>query len=63
MTLEAVGLILGLVEVAIKEEPVIAAELHTLLSKPNPPPADWLAMKARVLGTSFESLAPNAKLS
>jgi hypothetical protein len=55
------ALIIGLVEEAIKLEPSIAAELQSLFNSPTPPtPADWLALKAKVQGQTFESLAPDA---
>ena len=47
----------------IKDSPTIIAELKTLFSKGDPTPEDWLALKARVQATSFESLAPDAKTS
>ena len=40
-----------------------AAEFSAIFNKPNPTPADYAALKARVLATSFEHLAPDAKLS
>jgi len=54
------ALIVGLVEQAIKLEPTIAAELKAIFTKTDPTPADWLALRTRVLGQSFESLAPDA---
>ena len=58
-----IALIMGLVEMAIKYEPVIQKELSDILSKKDPTPEDWAALKARVLATPFESLAPDAKLA
>ena len=55
-----IALVISLVEEAIKVEPAIAAELQSLFSKPSPTPADWQALRAKVLGESFESLAPDA---
>ena len=55
------AIIVGLVEEAIKLEPVLAAELKSLFAKDNPTPDDWIALKTKVVGTSFESLAPDAK--
>lgn len=55
-----IGLIIGLVEEAIKMEPAIAAELKALFAKNNPTPEDWLKLKVRVMSQSFESLAPDA---
>ena len=56
-----ISLIIGLVELAVKAEPALAAELQTIFNNPNPTPDDWAALKAKVTGTSFESLAPDAK--
>jgi hypothetical protein len=56
------ALIIGLVEEAIKYEPAIAAEIQSIFSKPNPTPADWLALREKVLSESFASLAPDAPL-
>jgi hypothetical protein len=41
--------------------PEIADHLHVLFSKTDPTPEDWLALKAKVTGMSFEQLAPDAK--
>lgn len=60
MTPETIALVIGLVELAIKEEPAIAAELQAIFNKPNPTPEDWAALKRRVTVTSFENLAPDA---
>lgn len=56
-----ITLIIALVQEAIKAEPAIAEMLKNIFNKPNPTPADWLELKARVLGTPFEALAPDAK--
>lgn len=55
-----IALILSLIEEAIKVEPAVAAELQALFSNPSPSPADWQVLRAKVLGESFESLAPDA---
>jgi hypothetical protein len=55
------AMIVGLVEEAIKLAPHIRADLQTIFSHPNPTPEDWAALRAKVLATSFESLAPDAK--
>ena len=60
MTPATIALIISLVEEAIKIEPAIAAELKAIFSKTDPTPADWLALKSKVLGQTFESLAPDA---
>jgi plasmid maintenance system antidote protein VapI len=62
MTPTTIALIIGLLEEAIKVSPAIAAELKTIFAKPDPTPQDWLNLKSKVLGQSFESLAPDAVL-
>ena len=54
------SLIFSLIEEAIKIEPALAAELSAIFSKPNPTPDDWAALRAKVLGESFEQIAPEA---
>ncbi len=56
------ALIVQLVQLAIQEEPAIQAEITALLNKNNPTPADWEALRAKVLSESFGALAPDAKL-
>lgn len=63
MTPETIALVIGLVEEVIKLEPAIAAEIQNLMNKPQPTPADWLALREKVKAQSFESLAPDAKLA
>lgn len=60
MTPATLALIVGLIEEAIKVEPLIATELSKIFSKTNPVPADYMALKLRVLGIPFEALAPDA---
>lgn len=60
MSPATLSLIIGLVELAIKEAPTIRTDLQTILSKTDPTPADWFELKAKVLAESFESLAPDA---
>lgn len=60
MNPQIIALLIQLVELAIKEEPAIALELHNIFSKPNPSAADWQALREKVLGESFESLSPAA---
>ena len=56
-----IPLILGLVELLVKYEPTIAADLRDIFSKADPTPADWMALRAKVQAASFEALAPDAK--
>ena len=54
------ALVFSLVEEAVKEFPAIQAELSSIFSKPNPTPADWQALRDKVTGETFASLAPHA---
>ncbi len=58
-----IALIIGLVEELIKDAPAIAEQIRGIFAKTQPTPADWLALRAHVLGASFESLAPDARTS
>jgi len=60
MSPATLALLVQFIELAIREEPAIALELHNLFSNPNPSAADWQALREKVLGESFESLAPAA---
>jgi hypothetical protein len=51
------------VEFLVKEAPEVAAELKSLFSKTEPTPADWNALRARVLAKSYEQLVPNSALN
>ncbi len=53
-------LIVSLVEEAFKHYPEISSDLKAIFSKENPTVEDWAALKAKVQGVSFESLAPDA---
>ena len=61
MSPATIALIISLIEEAIKVEPMVAAELQAIFSKPQPTTEDWLALKAKVLGQQFAQLAPHAK--
>jgi hypothetical protein len=60
MSPAAIALLIQLIELAIKEEPAIALELHDIFSNPNPSADDWQALREKVLSESFDSLAPHA---
>lgn len=57
-----ISLIIGLVEMAIKYQPQIAAELKAIFEKENPTPEDWMVLKAKVLTAKWEDLAPDAEV-
>jgi len=62
MNTAIVTTILSLVELAIKEEPVIEAALRNIFSKPEPTAADWQAVKDKVSGKSYGDLVTNSEL-
>jgi len=62
MTPASIIAIISLLQEAITVAPMIATEVQAILAKNNPTAADWEALKAKITGESFESLAPDAKL-
>jgi len=63
MSPATIALIISLVQEAIKDAPHLIADFKAIFSKADPTPADWMALRERVLATSFESLAPNTPLA
>jgi len=62
MSSAVIALVISLIEEIIKLEPTVAAEIQTLMAKTDATPADWQALKAKVLGETYESLVPDTKL-
>ena len=62
MTPTALALIFSLVEEAVKIEPALAADLAAIFSKPNPTPADWEALRTKLLGESYAAFVPASDL-
>lgn len=58
-----ISLIISLVEEAVKLEPEIVAELQTIFGNPNPTPADWQALRAKVLAKSYADYVPASALA
>ncbi|HEX3626703.1 MAG TPA: hypothetical protein VH280_14920 [Verrucomicrobiae bacterium] len=56
------ALIIQLLQEAIVLEPSFAAEIQTLLSTPNPQPADWEALRQKVLAKSYKDYVPASGL-
>ena len=50
------------IEEAIKQEPAIAAELQSLFSKGNPTPADWAALRVKVLSKTYRDYVPGTAI-
>jgi len=59
---ELLTLVEGVVTLAVKEEPAVAASLQKIFSKPNPTPADWQAERDSIASETYEKLVPNTKL-
>jgi hypothetical protein len=62
MTPALIAAIIALIQEAIAQEPQIAAELSAIFSGPQPTPADWQALRAKVLGQSYASFVPASSL-
>lgn len=54
--------IISLVQEAITLEPSIQAELQTLFSQSNPTPADWEALRQKVLSKTYGDYVPATAL-
>jgi hypothetical protein len=62
MTPAAIALIISLVEEAVKEEPAIQADIVNIFTKSNPTPADWEALRAKVLAKGYGDYVPASQL-
>jgi hypothetical protein len=56
------SLIVSLVEEAIQVEPQLVAEFQTIFGNANPTPADWEALRAKVLAKSYADYVPSSAL-
>lgn len=63
MNPSTIGLVVSLLEEAIKEEPAIVAEFQSIFSKPNPTPDDWAALRAKVLAKNYADYVPASALT
>lgn len=63
MAPQALSLALFVLQEAIKFAPELYLELSALFNKPDPTPADWDALRARVLAQSYKDLVPNSQLA
>lgn len=57
-----IPLFIGLAETLLQEEPAIVAEVQAILAKPNPTPADWLALHQQVLAKTYADYVPASAL-
>jgi hypothetical protein len=62
MNRATIAFIIGLVEEAAKEAPQVISDLQSIFSKPDATPADWLALREKVLSKSYKDFVPDSKL-
>ena len=62
MSPATISLIVQLVQIAIAEEPAIAEEFKTLFATANPTPADWDALRQKVLSKTYKDYVPDSDL-
>lgn len=56
------ALIIGLIQLLLREAPGAIAAIRLLLAKDNPTDADFAAAKAQIAKDTYESLVPNSGL-
>jgi hypothetical protein len=59
---QALALALFIIEEGIKLEPAIAAEIQSLLAKPDPGPEDWALLRSKVASKKYEDYVPESAL-
>ena len=57
-----IALIMSLVEEAIKDAPGVVEDLKLIFNNPNPVPADWEALRAKVLAKGYADYVPASAL-
>jgi hypothetical protein len=57
-----IPLFISLAESLLQDEPEIVAMVQAILAKPNPTPADWLALHQQVLAKSYADYVPASAL-
>ena len=57
-----IAVIVQLIQVAIEEAPQLIADLQAIFSNPNPTPADWEALRQKVLSVSYSDYVPASAL-
>jgi hypothetical protein len=62
MSPQLIALVISLVEEAIKDTPALVEDLKAIFSNPNPSPADWEALRAKVLAKSYADYVPASAL-
>jgi len=62
MSPEAILLAMQMLQLAIKEEPAVEAELRAIFSKGTPTPQDWAAFESRIRNRSYKDFVPATDL-
>lgn len=57
-----IALIIQMVQEAVTLAPGIVADLQTIFNNPNPTPADWEALRAKVLAKTYADFVPASAL-
>ena len=60
---ESLQLALFIIEEGIKLEPAVADELRALFTKADPTPADWAALRAKVVSKNYAAYVPASALT
>ncbi|MGH7939724.1 MAG: hypothetical protein ACREFR_01465 [Limisphaerales bacterium] len=58
-----IPLFIGLAETLLETEPQIVAAVEAILAKKDPTPADWLALRQKVLAKSYADYVPASALT
>ena len=62
MSPASIALVFSLVEEVIKVAPGAVADFQAIFSNPNPTPADWQALRAKVLAKGYADYVPKSDL-
>jgi hypothetical protein len=58
-----IALIIQLVETAVADAPQLYDDLQNIFDNPNPTPADWEALRAKVLAEGYFDYVPDSALA
>lgn len=62
MSPQLLAIIVSLVEEAVSITPQLVTDIQAIFSKPNPTPADWETLRAKVLSKSYADYVPASAL-
>lgn len=57
-----IALALEMLEAAIQAEPALQSAIVAVFSKPNPTPADWDALRVKVISKNYRDYVPDTQL-